>query len=246
MSKKSAHGCVSTMEQPPPGAVWHHLLLLRTRFGASRPLIQGPSSWAWTPTCSVGCVYCYADHRPVVIGRPQHGETTVRHRTVALGGVLAWAVGLGGCGGSDPQVMPLAPSPPPAPTLIPAPPANSSFPPGTLTGVSLSGVVYELTPTGRRPIPAAIVYCELCGQETHTFATADADGFYHFSGDLTKRGGVWVVPGVPILLAVGYNEAYKDPPGLPALRFGAGWREVLIDGDTRFDIELVRRLPATP
>jgi hypothetical protein len=27
---------------------------------------------------------------------------------------------------------------------------------------------------------------------------------------------------------------------------GPGWREVLIDGDTTFDIELVRRSAATP
>jgi hypothetical protein len=113
--------------------------------------------------------------------------------------------------------------------------------------VSLSGVVYELTPTGRTPIAAAVVYCELCGEETHTFATADDNGFYHFSGDLAKGGGVWVVPGVPTPIAVGYyNKDYEDPPGLPRMRLGPGWREVLIDGDTRFDIELVRRAAATP
>ena len=61
---------------------------------------------------------------------------------------------------------------------------------------------------------------------------------------------VWVVPGVPIPIAVGYyNKDYEDPPGLPAMGHGPGWREVLIDGDTRFDIELVRRVrrvAATP
>jgi hypothetical protein len=113
--------------------------------------------------------------------------------------------------------------------------------------VSLSGVVYELTPTGRRPIAGAIVYCEPCGKETHTFATADDNGLYHFSGDLATGGGVWVAPGVPTPIAVGYyNKDYEDPPGLPAMRQGPGWREVLIDGDTRFDIELVRRAVVTP
>jgi len=108
--------------------------------------------------------------------------------------------------------------------------------------VSLSGVVYELTPTGRTPIAGAVVYCEPCGEETHSFAYADEKGFYHFSGDLATGGGVWVAPGVPTPIVVGYyNKDYEDPPGLPMTSRGPGWREVLIHGDTRFDIELVRR-----
>jgi hypothetical protein len=109
--------------------------------------------------------------------------------------------------------------------------------------VSLSGVVYEPTPTGRKPIARAIVYCELCGKETHTFAAADDEGFYHFSGDLATGGGVWLVPGVPTPIAVGlYNPDFTDPPGQPR----SGWREALITGDTRLDIELVRRGAASP
>jgi len=151
------------------------------------------------------------------------------------------ALVLGGCG-SDSPATPLTPSPIPQ-AVVPAPTPG----PTTLRGVSLSGVVYELTPTGRTPIAGAIVYCEPCGKETHTFATADDNGFYHFSGDLARGGGVWVSPGVPTPIAVGYyNRDYEDPPGLPAMRQGPGWREVLIDGDTSFDIELVRRAAATP
>ena len=166
----------------------------------------------------------------------------MRDGTLVLRGVLVLALGLGGCGGSDSPATPSTPSP-----LPPAPIPNSSFPAGTLRGVSLSGVVYELTSTGRRPIARAVVYCELCGEETHQFATADGNGFYHFSGDLASGGGVWLIPGVPTPLAVGgYNKDYEDPPGLPAIPRGPGWREVLINGDTRFDIELVRRAAATP
>jgi hypothetical protein len=151
----------------------------------------------------------------------------MRNRTLLPGGVVVLVLGLGGCGGPDASPTPLAPSP-----LL-------SFPPGTLTGVSLSGVVYELTPTGRKPIARALVYCELCGKETHTFATADDEGFYQFSGDLATGGGVWLTPGVPTPIIVGfYNPDFEDPPG--------GWRNVLINGDTRFDIELVRRATATP
>ena len=170
----------------------------------------------------------------------------MRHRI--LGGVLVLGIGLGGCGGSDSPVTPLTPSPLPPQTVVPAPrPPGSWLRDYTLTGVSLSGVVYELTATGQTPIARAVVYCEPCGAETHTFAYADDYGFYHFSGDLAQGGGVWVNRGVPTPIAVGYyNKDYEDPPGLPPSRNGPGWREVLIDGDTKFDIELVRRPAATP
>lgn len=48
----------------------------------------------------------------------------------------------------------------------------------TLTRVSLSGVVYESTATGRTPIARAVVYCEPCG--------------------------VALAPGAPTPIAVGY------------------------------------------
>jgi hypothetical protein len=171
----------------------------------------------------------------------------VRHRTSVLVGVLVLALGLSGCGGSDSPATPLTPSSPPQQVVVPAPttPACGFLCGFTLVSVSLSGVVYELTPAGRTPIAGAVVYCESCGKETHTFATADDDGFYHFSGDLASGGGVWLATGVPTDIAVGYyNKDYEDPPGLPAMRQGPGWRAVLIDGDTSFDIELVRRATA--
>ena len=119
----------------------------------------------------------------------------MRHGTLGLSGVLVLAF-LGGCGGSNGIATPLTPSPPPPPqAVVPTP---------TLTGVSLSGVVYELTATGRKPIAGAIVYCEPCGEQTHTFAYADDDGFYHFSGDLARGGGVWVNRGQTTPIAVGY------------------------------------------
>ena len=170
----------------------------------------------------------------------------MRHRKIGI--MLVLALGLGGCGSSSSPTTPLTPSPLPPQAVVPAPP-----PPGswlrdyTLTGVSLSGVVYELTTTGRTPIAGTVVYCELCGTETHTFAYADDNGFYHFTGDLASGGGVWLAPKVPTPLAVGfYNKDYEDPPGLPRVGNGPGWRAVLIEGDTRFDIELVRRAAATP
>jgi hypothetical protein len=64
---------------------------------------------------------------------------------------------------------------------------------------------------------------------------------------LTIGGGVWIAPGFLTAISI-QHTGYQDPPGLPPLRGpmfhipnGSGWREVLIDGDTRFDIQLVRR-----
>ena len=164
----------------------------------------------------------------------------MRHKTVVLRGAVMLALGLAGCGGADSPPTTLTPSSP-TPLVSPSPPG--AFPGGTLRNVGVSGVVYELTATGRVPIPKAYVYCEVCSAETHMFNIADENGFYQFSGDVASGGGVWVTPGIPTEIYVGtsYNPNFKDPPGVTPSRRGAGWREVLIDGDTRFDIELVRR-----
>ena len=134
------------------------------------------------------------------------------------------------CSGSS--SMPTAPA---VPSSVPRPAAPGGPAGYTLTGVSLSGVVYEVGPTAQTPIAGLEVYCEPCGETTHTWATTDANEFYRFSGDLTRGGGVWLSPGVvtPIRAA---KDGYGAPPGLPP-RFGyhtaPGWREVMITGDTR-------------
>jgi hypothetical protein len=160
--------------------------------------------------------------------------------------VVVMALGLSGCGDGSPA-SPVGPSPVPPQAAVPSPSPGDFLTGHALTGVSLSGVVYELTPTGRAPIARAIVYCEPCGAGTHTFATADDNGVYHFPGDVSAGGGVWIAAGVPTPLAVGYyNKDYEDPPGMPLTPRGPGWRQVLIDADTTFDIELVRRAVAAP
>lgn len=84
------------------------------------------------------------------------------------------------------------------------------------------------------------MYCEACGESTHNFAYTDSKGEYVFPR------GVWMDrPGsFPIRVSVG-KDGYQDPPGLPKTTppnpSGPGWREVLIAGDTRFEIELVAR-----
>jgi hypothetical protein len=84
------------------------------------------------------------------------------------------------------------------------------------------------------PIAGALVYCEPCGETTHTWATADPNGFYSFSGDLANGGGIWLSAGKRTA-ASARADGYYDPSGLLSRR------EVLIVGDTRLDFELVRR-----
>jgi hypothetical protein len=91
--------------------------------------------------------------------------------------------------------------------------------------------VYHSTPTGRVPIAGATVYCELCGETTHTFATADSSGFYIFPSDLANGGGIWLSAGASILVMVWADDYYDRQ----------GQREVSIVGDTRLDVELTRR-----
>jgi hypothetical protein len=110
--------------------------------------------------------------------------------------------------------------------------------------VTLFGVVWGESPTGSAPLAGAVVYCDACGEEGHTWARTDGNGYYSFSGDLSQGGGIWVNPGVPIPLLVG-KEGYGDPAGLPPRSprspTGPGWREVTVDGDTRFDMTLVQQ-----
>jgi hypothetical protein len=142
---------------------------------------------------------------------------------------LVLAVGLAGCQSTS--------SPSPAPSAVqqpvPVPTPPSAFPPGVLSDYTLSGVVFEVTTTGQTPIEGAQVYCELCGAETHSWARTDSNGFYSFTG-------VWTTPDVrtPVWFR---KEGYTDPPGVPPVFNESGWRQVLVTGDTRFDVELVRK-----
>ncbi len=157
--------------------------------------------------------------------------TLARATGLLIGGLAA---GLAGCGGAT------APSPTgPSPFQQPSQqgPARAAFPPGDLRDVTLSGVVFELTAAGRTPLQGAAVYCELCGEATHTWSITDANGVYAFTG--VWNAGVFAT-------SVGVEKAgYVDPPGLPAVTppnpAGPGWRQVVIDGDTRFDIDLVKQ-----
>ena len=57
---------------------------------------------------------------------------------------------------------------------------------------TLSGIVYEMTSSGRVPIEGVEVYCDGCGSEFgHTFAYTDASGFYSLAGRITASFHFW-------------------------------------------------------
>ena len=154
---------------------------------------------------------------------------TNRVRTRIVLSVLALAQV--GCGHSEPS--PTAPSPSNVPVV-----PQAGAPVYTLSNVILSGMVFEETANGRVGIAGADVYCEPCGADTHTWALTDANGLYHFTG-------VWTNPGhFPTRISVG-KSGYVDPAGIPTPTppnpSGQGWREVVVIGDTRFDMQLVRQ-----
>jgi hypothetical protein len=114
--------------------------------------------------------------------------------------VLTWA-----CGGSP--VSPTSPSASLAPT-------TPSAPASQLPNI-LSGVVFEVTPTGVMPIEGVQVE----EYDRHQFSTTDANGFYRISGVSAGRIGV------------GFEkEGYQSSRST-----------VTVNGDTRFDIQAIRR-----
>ena len=145
--------------------------------------------------------------------------------------VLLFAAGLTGCDGTNPSTATGPSTFPPQPIVRPAPSAPA------MLDVTISGMVFELTPSGRAPIEGVILHCGACGAETHAWAYTNSEGLYEFIG-------AWL-EGFPATTVWVGIDGFGDPPGLltPGLPHssGPGWRTVPIDGDTRFDIELVRR-----
>ena len=96
---------------------------------------------------------------------------------------------------------------------------------------TLSGIVFEMTAAGPVPVEGVWVYCDSCGSpEGHTEAYSDMKGAYSFS---------WSANGQHRLLVRKAGFGLASPGGnLP------GYAEIItatVKGDTRFDIELVRR-----
>lgn len=92
-----------------------------------------------------------------------------------------------------------------------------------ITTYTISGIVFEVTPTGQVPIEGVSLYCDSCGSpDGHTFVDSDANGSYSFS---------WAHNGATFLMVK--KEGYLALP--------SGGVTVMVRGDTRFDIELVRQ-----
>ena len=96
---------------------------------------------------------------------------------------------------------------------------------------TLSGIVYEVADGRRVPVEGVELYCDSCGSPVgHTYAYTDAHGFYSFG---------WSQNGVHRLLVRkgGYRLANPIPfevPGFQAIN-------ATVNGDTRFEFEIVRQ-----
>jgi hypothetical protein len=153
-------------------------------------------------------------------------------------GIVMVTLGLAGCTGS-----PAGPSAV-LPRVAPPPAVAQAGDDSVLADATLSGTVYEVAIDSARAdrvgIEGVSVYCEQCGESTHNFSYTDSKGEYVFPR------GVWTEgrPLFPVRIRVA-KDRYQDPVGLPKPTppnpSGPGWREVVIHGDTRFDMELVRR-----
>ena len=108
--------------------------------------------------------------------------------------------------------------------------------------VTLSGAVYELTPTGRVPIEGVQFY-----SSERAVGYTDANGLFRVTPVWVCpcEWAPWVDAGITAIWVE--KDGYEAPAGQPLSVFPwsgattAGYRDVTINGDTRFDIELVRR-----
>jgi hypothetical protein len=168
--------------------------------------------------------------------------------------LVVLATGLAGCNGASPS-SPTAPStaqpqPTPRPAETPRP-AGNGVDTYYVANVIVSGVVYEMTPMGRVPIEGVLVRSDYFHMFPTPDVVTDSRGFFSFTP-------VWVCPcSVAPVVKAGITaiwvdkDGYEAPAGQPASVFGyrldpdvrpdLRLRDVTIDGDARFDVELVKR-----
>jgi hypothetical protein len=95
----------------------------------------------------------------------------------------------------------------------------------------LSGMVFEMTESGRVPVEGVELYCDSCGSpDGHTFVYTDANGLYRLE---------WTLNGVHPLFVTKPGYDIFDPTG--TLRDQHGRISAAVDGDTRFDIQVRRQ-----
>jgi len=161
--------------------------------------------------------------------------------------LVVLATGLAGCDGAS-SPSPTAPSTAPQQTPRPAGNGIDTY---YVADVIVSGVVYEMTPTGRVPIEGVLVRSDYFHMFPTPDVVTDSRGFFSFRP-------VWVCPcSVAPVVQAGVTAlwvdkaGYEAPAGQPASVFGyrldpdvrpdLRLRDVTINGDTRIDIELVTR-----
>ena len=125
-----------------------------------------------------------------------------------------------------------------APTLNPAPTGPSPAPVPAQRNLSLFGTVYEVTATGRAPVPGVVIEEMTCdaaspGCQVNTIqqTSTDSDGAYRITGlYLGRNNFVWI-----------RKEGY-EPVGRPAVPTCDNCNQIVeMNGDTHLDIELARR-----
>lgn len=91
-----------------------------------------------------------------------------------------------------------------------------------------------MTPGGLVPLAGVEIYCDACGEFGHTSVTTDEDGVYDFG-----RDGIWSDGGDVRAILI-KKDGYDVAGGSQS---PSGWtsRYVRINGDTRFDFQMVRR-----
>ena len=124
------------------------------------------------------------------------------------------------------------------PTLNPAPTGPSPAPVPAQRNLSLFGTVYEVTATGRAPVPGVVIEEMTCdaaslGCQVNTIqqTSTDSDGAYRITGlYLGRNNFVWIS-----------KEGY-EPVGRPAVPTCDNCNQIVeMNGDTHLDIELARR-----
>ena len=151
-------------------------------------------------------------------------RTQARPFKVGIAIVLATLVVA--CGSDDTTPSPIAPTPPPPPPTAPA------------AIYTLSGVVFEVTSAGNTPVEGVTVYCDPCGPpEGHSFRSTGADGVYSFDG----AGGVGVGSTMLFLSKRGYVLPNQPDISSPNGDGSMGGVTVRVTGDTRYDIEIIKK-----
>jgi hypothetical protein len=122
-----------------------------------------------------------------------------------------------------------------APSQLISPPTGpTAASPRPVIGGTLSGVVFEIVNAERMPVAGVEVYCDACGPPLgHTLTRTDSNGTYELNGapaGLTR-----------VLLS---KSGFKLPEPAWVGPGGIGWMggvDVAVNGDTRYDIEIVRQ-----